>query len=450
MWLALVSLLGTAHAGFHDDLAAMNARGANVALACGSARRMVRGVDTVFQAVAPSDTDGAMWIRMRGFLSGDPGSGAFADDGAFAFGILPGSRPALLLHTTLDAGTVAARLAAVDKGPAPVASGDGFEIQSGTIAMHVSARPERVWVEEGTGSTPVPASAGPDELVDALPDLGPGCEGVVSTDDPKVGHVRAGVYLPLDSAEAGRFAVQSAQLSSAAVLAALSPDGPTLPPDVHSPNAPIGWMTIGISTAKADLKTFLKGKELARGRRLQRLLPIDAGITLGVFEEPGATATTAPEFAVVLPLAHPWPARKALHHVQRLFTLLKAKVQRLPNGFTATVGTPPNATTVVVGARTGELVLASNGPLANAIVAGEGQAWLTPADRERAGGWLLAMQLNSGPAGMGFSLSQPLWLGLKVQGDLVVGEAVVPIGPDGWTTLLKMAEAQKNKAAAKP
>jgi hypothetical protein len=35
-------------------------------------------------------------------------------------------------------------------------------------------------------------------------------------------------------------------------------------------------------------------------------------------------------------------------------------------------------------------------------------------------------------------LPKPIWVALRVDGDLVVGEAVLPLGEQGWQALLRM------------
>ena len=64
---------------------------------------------------------------------------------------------------------------------------------------------------------------------------------------------------------------------------------------------------------------------------------------------------------------------------------------------------------------------------------------MTDQAREKAADWLVALQLNALPAAFNLpALPKPIWVALRVDGDLVVGEAVLPLGEQGWQALLRM------------
>lgn len=427
MLLGLITLLAAAQAGFHQDLATLSAEGAEVGFACGSVSRAVHGLEGVVEAFGdiPGGAEKLQWERMRTFLSTDPFDGAFVSDGSFAFGTFEPKHIVVLLHTTLGGSDVAGRFAH-QTGGTMAPEGDGFRVVGPDVDVLVTTVDGAVRLEQGVPRQPVLRTE-EDRVLAALPDLGQGCAVIGGLPaKPPVGGGRFGIYLPLDGAQAARFVMQSPSLVAGSAFAQ---QAPVALPDVHTPVGPSAWLTIGFSLADADLSTILKDDALKRARTLQKFMPIDAGITLGLFFE------DTPGVGAVVPLAKPWPAKKVLRHLRKVLEKVKAaEVTPLgPDRFQAVV----DNRTFVVGARTGTIVLSTSQELTDALVANAGTAWLDPSERERAAGWLLAMEVRSVPPFLGAELAGPLWVGVRVEGDLVVGEAVLPLGEAGWAALLK-------------
>jgi hypothetical protein len=429
MLLGLMTLLASAQAGFHQDLATLSAEGAEVGFACGSVSRAVHGLEGVVEAFGdiPGGAERAQWERMRTFLSTDPVDGAFVSDGSFAFGTFEPKHIVVLLHTTLGGSDVAGRFAH-QTGGTMAPEGDGFRVIGPDVDVLVTTTTVdgAIRLEQGVPRAPVPRTE-EDRVLAALPDLGQGCAVIGGLPaKPPVGGGRFGIYLPLDGAQAARFVMQSPSLVAGSAFAQ---QAPVALPDVHTPVGPSAWLTIGFSLADADLSTILKDDALKRARTLQKFMPIDAGITMGIFFE------GTPGVGAVVPLAKPWPAKKTLRHMRKVLEKVKAaEVTSLgPDRFQAVV----DNRTFVVGARTGTIVLSTSAELTDALVANAGTAWLDPSERERAAGWLLAMEVRSVPPFLGADLAGPLWVGVRVEGDLVVGEAVLPLGEAGWAALLK-------------
>lgn len=434
MLLGLITLLGSAQAGFHQDLATLSAEGAEVGFACGSVSRAVQGLEGVVEAFGdiPGGDDRVQWDRMRTFLSTDPVDGAFVSDGSFAFGTFEPKHIVVLLHTTLGGSDVAGRFAH-QTGGTMAPDGDGFRVVGPDVDVLVTTVDGAIRLEQGVPRVPAPPTE-EDRVLAALPDLGQGCAVIGGLPaKPPVGGGRFGIYLPLEGTQAARFVMQSPSLAAGS---AFSQQAPVVLPNVRTPAGPGAWLTIGFSLADADLSTILKDDALKRARTLQKFMPIDAGITLGVFFE------GTPGVGAVVPLAKPWPAKKSLRHMRKVLEKVKAaEVTPLgPDRFQAIV----DNRTFVVGARTGAIVLSTSAELTDALVANAGTAWLDPSERERAARWLLAMEVRSVPPVLGVDLVGPLWVGVRVEGDLVVGEAVLPLGEAGWAALLKTL---KEKAA---
>jgi hypothetical protein len=433
MWLGSLILVflasvPAAHAGFHHDLQALSAEGATLGLACGSADRAVVGLRTVAVALADGADDLSAWSQFQSLLSADPERGAFEQDGAFSVGTFSDGGVQVTLHTTLTAAVVAERVA-VQAAGASIATDAGFVVQSQRGALYVRAVGPDVVIGTSLREIPAGPAPGEDRLLSSLPDLGPGCAVFGVMNNASSGASRVGAYVPLDGAAAGRFVVQSVAVGTqTGLLDALSAHA--VAPEIRTPLVPSAWLTVGFGLADLDLSLILQKKELARAQKLQRYVPLAAGITVGAFLD------GPPVVAAVLPLAQPWPARKVLRHVRHVLGSLDAKVVRLdPDRLQATLGSKP----LVFGARRGAILVSSDASVVASLVQNEGQAWMTDQAREKAADWLVALQLNALPAAFNLpALSKPIWVALRVDGDLVVGEAVLPLGEQGWQALLRM------------
>jgi hypothetical protein len=433
MWLGTLMLvvlgaLPAAHAGFHRDLQALSAAGANLGLACGSAERAVVGLHTVAVALGQDSGDLSSWSQFQSLLSADPDRGAFERDGAFSIGTFPDGGVQVTLHTTLSAAVVADRVAAQASG-ASVPTDAGFEVRSPQGVLFVHGAGTDVVIGTSAHAEVASGALREDRLLSALPDLGPGCSVFGQMNNEQSGASRVGAYVPLDGAAAGRFVVQSAAVGAqTGLLDALSTHA--VAPEIRTPLAPSAWLTVGFGLSDIDLSLILEKKELVRARRLQRYLPLASGTTVGAFLD------GPPVVAAVLPLAQDWRPRKVLRHLRRVLGTLDASVVRLaPDRLQATFGSKP----LVFGARSGAILISSDATVVDALAQNEGAVWMTDQAREKAADWLVALQLNALPAAFNLpDLPQPIWVALRVDGDLVVGEAVLPLGEQGWESLLRM------------
>lgn len=434
MWVGFMSVLlsavGTARAGFHADLADLSARGASFGAACGSTRRVMDGLAAL--AVASGEGLPPEWASFRTLLSAEPGAGAFEGDGAFALGTAPAGGVELLLHTTLPASAVADRLARVS-GAAVAPSGAGFRVRrAGATDAEEGLYVEALGADVRIGSAPASGTApGPTvtSVLEPLPDLGPGCAVVGLVEDLPTGPAQFALYLPLDGAESGRFVVRSTAV--APPTAVLPGDAPrTVAPEVHTERVPAAWMSLGFGLVDLNLAAVLEGRELAQARRLQRYLPVAAGTTVGAFFEP------TPAFGAVVPIDAPWPAQRVLRHARRVLRTLDAPTTRLERDVVQLeLGTQP----LVLSARPGALLVASDVATLLELRDGQGAPWMDAPTRERTADYLLALQLSELPGVFGLPpLTRPLWAALRVDGDRVVGDAVLPLGPDGWKAVLKV------------
>ncbi len=435
MLLAVITLLGTAQAGFHQELAALHAPGSDLLFACGSAEKAGRGLDLLASVLGEMPEEKrADFDHVKQFFSTDPVRGGFSTDGGFSGAFGQGQHHVLMLHTTLSAEQIAHRMV-TEPGESMAPDGPGFRVHTtGGGEELVTAVQGGVRIEDGTPSEPTAEPE--DAVVAALPDAGQGCIIVGNLPEkPPLSGGRFGFYIPLDGAQAGRFVLQMPTLKASPTLSGVAP---AVVPDIHTTNPPAAWMTLGFSLASADLSSLIKGDALKKARKLQKFLPLDSGITLGVFMD------GQPAVAAVLPLAKEWPAKKVLKHVRVVLSRVKAAVVT-PLGADRLMVVADKGT-VIIGARKGQVLLASTPELTDALVANVGVPWLDAGERERARDWLLAMEVRTIPPALGLQLTQPLWAGVRMEGDLLVGEAVLPLGEEGWATLLKLA---KEKSAAR-
>lgn len=437
-FVSVLVMVGSAHAGFRADLEALAATGSRAGVACGSTQRALDGLAALADATGSALPDAFAEVRA---LAADPDTAVLAADGAFAIGLGPGDAAELRLHTDLPAAAVAERVAKVTHATVTPRDG-GFDVRRTAApdapAIHIDAVGADVRVATAPAGA---AGSGVDlaSVLEPLPDLGPGCAVFARMDDPPFGPAQLSAYLPLDGAEAGRFVVRSTAMTPpTAVLPGLGQR--TVAPEVHSVRAPAAWVSVGFGLVDLNLGAVLTGRELAQAERARRYLPVAPGTTLGAYFEP------APAFAAVVPVAADWPAARLLRHARRALRRLGEPSTRIGKGvYQLQLGSAP----LVFGARTGALVVATDVGTLLDVRAGQGPAWLDDAARERAAGWLVAGQVARLPPQYGLPpLEHPLWMGLRVDGDRLVGEAVLPLGPGGWKALLQVLKSRAPGAGA--
>lgn len=446
MLLALISLLGTAQAGFREDLAPALGVGGSGGIACGSVTRATGALKQLAtQAGSFSGEHEKDLAGMLGFLSTDPEKGAFQEDGRFAMVFGAGGTYAITVHTTLPLPTVAARMV-TEPGESIIAEGDTYVLRrtaaDGTVGPEdvVSAVPGGVGITRGALLEPGPVA---DPVLAALPDGGEGCAVVVGFPlggNPamaKLAGAQLGLYIPLDSAQSARFALSLPTSTPTPDLVLAGP-----PADVRTPVAPDAWATVGFSFADMDTSALPEDRA-AKIKKAQRYLPLAGGITIGGF---------MPDMAigVYAPLARPWSAKKTMAHVRTAL----ARQDQAP--FTVIDPLHVEVTfqqkTYVVTARQGAIVAGTTPELAAALALNVGTPWLTAADRARAAGWLLAVQARTLPAATGITPPDPLWLAMRLDHGLLVGELALPLGEEGWATVWRTfgAMAGKRKPAEAP
>ena len=185
-----------------------------------------------------------------------------------------------------------------------------------------------------------------------------------------------------------------------------------------------------------DTSTLPKDRA-SKVKKAQRYLPLAGGITIGGFLQ-GELAIGA-----AAPLAHPWPATKIMAHVRTAL----ARQDQAP--FTVIdpthVSVTFNKKTFVVTARRGAVVAATTPELAEALALNTGTAWLDTAERERAANWLVALEVRSLPAAVQVTPTAPLWLAMRLENGLIVGEVALPLGEAGWATVWKTLGAMSGK-----
>lgn len=441
MFLALISLLATARAGFREDLApALGAR-ASGGIACGSAARATHALER-FAAQAgglPSGERAKDLPEMLTFLSTDPEKGAFQVDGGFAIVVGRDGAATVTVHTTLPLQTVAARMV-TKPGESIVAAGETYVLRraepDGTAGPEeiISAFPGGVRITRGA---PLEPGSATDPVLTALPDAGEGCLVALGfpADGPnpaleKLAGAQLGVYVPLDSAKSAQFAMALPTTTPAPDLVLSGP-----PADVRTPVAPDVWASVGFSFADMDTSALPKDRA-AKVKKAQRYLPLAGGIALGGFM-PGMA------IGVYAPLAHPWSAKKTMAHVraalphqdQAPFTVIDP----------LHVAVTFQKKTYIVTAREGAVVAGSTPELAEALAANVGTPWLDDAERARAAGWLVAVEARTLPAATGITPANPLWLAMRVEHGLVVGELALPLGEAGWAAAWRAFGAMTGK-----
>jgi len=191
-----------------------------------------------------------------------------------------------------------------------------------------------------------------------------------------------------------------------------------------------------------DTSTLPKDRA-AKVKKAQRYLPLAGGIAIGGFMQDMA-------IGVYAPLAHPWSAKKTMAHVRTAL----ARQDQAP--FTVIdplhVAVTFQKKTYIVTAREGAVVAGSTPELAEALALNVGVPWLNASERARAAPWLIAVEARTLPPAMGITPANPLWLAMRLDHGLVVGEVALPFGEEGWATVWRTfsAMAGKRKPAEVP
>lgn len=329
--------------------------------------------------------------------------------------------------SALGAEPVAQALAAADPDGVATFTAEGWVVTTGDDVAHVRVDAGWAHVVVGPGAeAELAVRGGPDTLLAALPHA-EGCLllGRLPPDEDGSLGGDFGVHFPLGGEGPIRFAVTGAP----AELASVIPLDPQPARTMRTRLPPAAVASVGVAFDRIDLRFFLRGAELAKGRALQRALPVTAGVLVAIVGDgPGDL-----EAAAVLPLAPVGgavlSAKAVARRATRVFRSLKFPVERLDD--THLRARLEGGDWLWLAGVDGALHLSTGQRALAEMELGEGEPWAQGAFADQSGRFpvVLSSWVAPDPDGAPVRLDQPISLAVGVHQGVVTGELVLALSP---------------------